>query len=430
MRRPSVWAQLVGASGAVVEGVDIEEDDDGAPLVVVRAHVAKRHRNRCGICAAKCPGYDAGSGRRRWRALDLGTTAAVIEAAAARVSCRVHGVVVAALPWARHGAGHTRDFDDAVAWMVVVMNKSSVADFFGIAWRTVGSIITRVEADFCASTDRLSGLRRIGIDEISYKRGHKYLTVVVDHDTGHLVWAAPGRDRKAVESFFDALGEERSAQLTHVSADAAEIIAAVVSRRAPQAVRVADPFHVVAWATDALDDVRRAVWNTARRTPGAPRTSQGTGRAAVPVTEVSRKLKNARYALWKNPEDLTVSQRAKLDWIAKTSPGLHRAYLLKEGLRYVFKVKGDEGKEALEKWLAWAARSRIPAFVMLGQRIRRYREPIEASLHSGLSNGLIESTNTKIRVLTRMAFGFKDPHALVALALLSLGGARPALPGR
>jgi transposase len=122
--------------------------------------------------------------------------------------------------------------------------------------------------------------------------------------------------------------------------------------------------------------------------------------------------------------------RDKLTWIAKTDPNLHRAYLLKEGLRYVFQVKGQEGKEALDRWLAWAARCRIPPFVDLGRRIRRYRAPIDAALDSGLSNALIEATNTKIRVLTRVAFGFADPQALIALAMLSLGGGRPALPGR
>lgn len=144
-------------------------------------------------------------------------------------------------------------------------SKTAVSELMRIAWRTVGSIISRVVDDLDAQVDRLAGLRRIGIDEISYKRGHKYLTVVVDHDTGRLVWAKPGRDKQTVGAFFDDLGQQRCAQLTHVSADAAEWIADVVARRCPQAVRCADPFHVVAWATEALDEVRREAWNTAAR---------------------------------------------------------------------------------------------------------------------------------------------------------------------
>ncbi len=134
--------------------------------------------------------------------------------------------------------------------------------------------------------------------------------------------------------------------------------------------------------------------------------------------------------MWKNPENLTANQQAKLAWIAKIDPRLHRGYLLKEGLRFVFQIKGDAGRDALDRWLTWAQRCRIPVFVELGRKIRRHRAEIDASLEHGLSNALIESTNTKIRVLTRMAYGFKSPDALIALAMLSLGGHRPALPGR
>ncbi|MBA2324042.1 MAG: transposase, partial [Pseudonocardiales bacterium] len=144
----------------------------------------------------------------------------------------------------------------------------------------------------------------------------------------------------------------------------------------------------------------------------------------------ARGLKNARYALWKNPENLTDRQTDKLAWIAKTDPRLHRAYLLKEGLRHVFAVKGDDGKEALDRWQSWAARCRIPAFVELGQKIRRHRDAIDAALTHDLSNALIESTNTKIRLLQRIAFGFRSADALIALAMLALGGFRPPLPGR
>jgi len=97
-----------------------------------------------------------------------------------------------------NGAGHTRDFDDLAAWLAVRTSKSAVRELLRIAWRTVGSIVARVNADIDAGVDRLDGLRRIGIDEISYKRGHRYLIVVVDHDTGRLVWAGPARNDTAL----------------------------------------------------------------------------------------------------------------------------------------------------------------------------------------------------------------------------------------
>ena len=219
-----------------------------------------------------------------------------------------------------------------------------------------------------------------------------------------------------------------------MSADAADWIADVVTERCPGAIRCADPFHVVAWATEALDAERRRAWNDARalartepkRGPGRPRKDS----APPPAHERVRKLKGARYALWKNPDDLTDRQTAKLAWIAKTDTRLYRAYLLKEGLRHVFSVKGEEGKQALDRWISWARRCRIPVFVELAGRIVRHRQAIDAALDHGLSQGLIESTNTKIRVLTRVAFGFHSAEALIALAMLALGGHRPALPGR
>jgi transposase len=357
--------------------------------------------------------------------LDLGTTKVFLEAAAPRVRCRDHRVTVAAVPWARHGAGHTRDFDDLAAWLAVRTSKSAVMELLRIAWRTVGAIVTRVNADIDASVDRLEGLRRIGIDEISYKRGHRYLIVVVDHDTGRLVWAGPGRNDAALNVFFDELGPERCALLTDVSADMADWIARVVARRAPNASRSADPFHVVAWAIDALDIERRRAWNSAkgrRPTRGLARQGRSSGDA--------QRISHARYALWKNPGDLTGRQRHQLEWIAKTDHRLWRAYLLKEGLRYVFKVKGDEGKAALDRWMSWARRCRIPAFIELHRKIATHRHAIDVALDTGLSQGLVESTNTKIRLLTRVAFGFHGHEPLVALAMLALGAHPPRLPGR
>jgi len=358
--------------------------------------------------------------------LDLGTTKVFLEADSPRVRCRTHEVTVAAVPWARHGAGHTRDFDAMAAWLAVRTSKNAVMELLRVAWRTVGAIVTRVNADIDKSIDRLEGLRRIGIDEISYKRGHRYLIVVVDHDRGHLVWAGPGRNDAALNVFFDELGPERSALLTHVSADMADWIARVVARRAPNATRSADPFHVVAWAIDALDIERRRAWNDAK----GRHSTRDVGRRPDRATGDAKHIAQSRYALWKNPGDLTGRQRHQLDWIAKTTPRLWRAYLLKEGLRYVFAVKGEAGRVALDRWIEWARRSRIPAFVHLQRRIRIHRAAIDAALDTGLSQGLIESTNTKIRLLTRIAFGFHGYQPLVALAMLALGAQPSHLPGR
>jgi transposase len=429
VQNATLWRALLGIEKTVVEDIEFDEDFE---VLVAHVRPRKRARSRCGRCARRSPAYDRGEGRRRWRALDLGTIQAVLEAEAPRVKCPEHGPTVAAVPWARHAAGHTYAFDEQVAWLATQCSKSAITELMRIAWRTVGAIITRVWADVEAVHDRFADLRRIGIDEIAYKRGQRYLTVVVDHDSGRLVWAAPGREKATLERFFDALGEERCAQITHVSADGADWISAVVTRRCPSAVRCADPFHIVKWATEALDDVRRQAWNAARRRPGgrADRIRWSRGRLRQDATGTAKALKHARYALWKNPENLTTRQQAKLAWIAKTDPTLHRAYLLKEGLRLVFQLDYQEAVEALEAWIGWARRCRIPTFVDLQRRIVKHQDSILAAIEHGLSNGRIESVNTKIRLITRVAFGFKSPDALIALAMLNLGGHRPTLPGR
>jgi len=268
VRNARVWHALLGVEKAVIEEIEFDEVDQ---LLVVQVRPARGATRRCGVCQRRCGRYDAGEGRRRWRALDLGTLQAVLESDAPRVSCPEHGVVVAHVPWARHGAGHTFGFDDTVAWLATQTSKSAVTELMRIAWRTVGSIVARVWADTEQLHDRFAGLRRLGIDEISYKRGHRYLTVVIDHDTGRLVWAAPGRDMVTLQTFFDRLGPERCARITHVSADGAEFIATVVAKNCPprSVVRIlfmwcaGPPMH---WTRCAVrPGTRPADW------PGKPR---------------------------------------------------------------------------------------------------------------------------------------------------------------
>jgi transposase len=404
-----VWARLLGIQRAVVE--DVQIGDEGELVVAVRPDW--RERDRCGVCRRRSAGFDLGDGRRRWRALDLGTTLAFVEAGAPRVRCRRHGVVVCAVPWARHGSRFTRAFEDQTAWLAVNTSKSAVAELMRIAWRTVGGICARVCEETQREVDLLDGLRRIGIDEISHRKGQRYLTVVVDHDSGRLVWAAAGRDRRTVEAFFDALGQTRCKQIELVSCDMAGWIAGPVADRVPDAVRCVDPFHVVMLATDALDEIRREVWNEARK----------AGEVAA-----AKDLKGARFALWKNPEHLTDRQQVKLSSIQKTNARLYRAYLLKEQLRQIYRLPAKEAIELLDEWIAWARRCRLASFVKLARTITKQRAGIVAAITHGLSNARVEAINTQIRMITRRAYGFHSAGALIALAMLSLAGLCPPLP--
>ena len=415
VRRSSVgvraWARLLGLEKTVVEAVEV--DFDGAIVVSVRPR--RGQRDRCPHCQRRCPGYDQGDGRRRWRALDLGTTPCYVEADAPRVACTVHEVVVAAVPWARHDAGFTRSFEDTVAWLTVNTSKTAICHLMRVAWRTVGRICARVSADARHGRDLLAGLTTLGFDEISIRKGQKYLTVVVDHHSGRLVWAAYGRDRKTVEKFLDLLGQERCAQIEYVSCDDADWITRPVAERCPTAVIALDPFHIVKAATDALDEIRREFCNEARRAGNK---------------QLAKDLKGARFALWKNAENLTDRQQHKLSSIQQTNQRLYRAYLLAQQLRQIYRVSAPDGLELLEAWLKWARRSRLEPFRKLARRITEQRARVEAAFTNNLSNARVEQVNTQIRLIIRRGFGYHSPDAVIALAMLSLGGLCPPLPGR
>lgn len=193
MHNVRLFRALLGVDKrTVIEDIEFEEDDagDGA-RVIARVRPRSAVLRRCGRCGRKASWYDRGAGLRQWRSLDWGTVEVFLEAEAPRVNCPTHGPTVVAVAWARHHAGHTYAFDDTVAWLAVACSKTAVCELMRIAWRTVGAIVARVWADTEKRIDRFANLRRIGIDEISYKRHHRYLTVVVDHDSGRLVWAAP-----------------------------------------------------------------------------------------------------------------------------------------------------------------------------------------------------------------------------------------------
>lgn len=408
-----VFATVLGGQDMVVEDVVIETETTRgkAPVtsevLVFEVRPKASQASRCSRCQKRCPGYDDGDGIRRWRALDLATTKAYLQSAAPRVQCPEHGVVVMHVPWARPGARYTWAFEDTCAWLTAHAAISVVAMYLRVAWRSIAAVVARVVADGRDTNDLLDGLCRIGIDEIAYRKGHRYLTCVIDHTSGRLVWAAEGRNKDTLGRFFDELGAERAASLTHVSCDGADWIHVVVTERAPAAVICLDPYHVVVWAMKALDKVR-------------VRTTAAAG----------TRDRHAMWAVRKNPAALTGEQRTSLATIQATNKTLYRAYLLKEQLREVFRVKGAEGRQLLAGWLSWAKHSHIPEFVKVAATIDRYRHLLLNTLDHGLSNARSEATNTHLRALTKRSYGFHSPDALIGMAMLTRGGLCPALPGR
>ena len=238
MRGTTLVGRLIGVEQAVVEDFDLIDDQGKAQVVLtVRVRPRKRAKPRCSQCGTVCPGYDQGDGQRRWRGLDLGEIVVYLVAAMTRVTCPEHGVVVAKVTWAHPGSRFTAAFEDSVAWMSANMPASAVATLMRVTWRSVDAIITRVVTRAAGRVDLLDGLTSIAIDEVAYRKGQRYITVVVDNHTGRLVWAAKGHGKAVLTTFFDVCPRPRPGRQTQlISADGAGTadgwVAVVVKERA------------------------------------------------------------------------------------------------------------------------------------------------------------------------------------------------------
>ena len=310
--------------------------------------------------------------------------------------------------------------EEQVAYLALRLNKKEISKLMRISWNTVGPVLSRTKNIYEPdSSVRLKNLTRIGIDETSYKKGHKYVTVVTDHDTNQVVWVGEGTGKVVLEKFFKLLTAEQRDRITLVSADGARWIKSCIDEYCPNAERCIDGFHVVSWAIDAMDTLRKEIWhNSLKCDRSQSKRGRGRPKKGEKVVKKAPSIKGAKYPLGKNPENLTSYQKNKLDEIKHLYPILFRGYQLKEGLRFVFQCGKENVGHELNKWLAWACRCRIPVFVELSKKIRRHKEAIIATVHHGLSNARIESMNNKIKVMIRKAYGFRNIQNLIDMIMI------------
>jgi transposase len=405
MRVSTAFNRLLRLPGASV--IDVGFSAEGV-VVTVRLRRRRRVCSRCGQT-----GRLAIHGRRvkRWRHLDLGASRCILECELRRLWCRSCGAQFEAVPWARAGSRYTRDFEDVVAWLAQQMAKTPIAGMLRIAWDTVGRIVERVVADRL-DEQRLSGLVAIGVDEISYRRHHRYLTSVVDHRAGAIVWCAAGRNAATLQAFFDELGD-RKQSIRAVSIDMSGGYEKAIRDALPTAEICFDPFHVVRLAQRAVDQVRRDEWNAHERSH----------------TPTGKWIKGTRWSLLKSPDKQTIGQLALLGEVQQANKPMFRAFLLKEELRLLYQLDDPRLAPAhLDAWLAWASRSRLAPFVRLARTIRRHRPGILAAIRLGLSNGRLEGLNSRIRLISHRSFGFHSAAPLIALIYLCCAGITIDLP--
>lgn len=394
--------------------------------IILRIKNSRSNTGRCPICGKQCSYYDKGSVKmRRWRALDAGYKKLYFECPSQRIDCKDHGVLQEAVAWARHKSEFTKQFEDTTCWLTVNQSKTAVSKQMRIDWHTVGNICQRVYEELKSkqAINPFENLQQIGIDETSYKKGYKYLTVVVNHVTGKVVWVGEGYGEKTLSQFFKLLTEKQRNNIKLVTADGARWITSCMQKYCPNAIRCVDPFHVVSWATSILDDIRKKLWNNAKvQLEEVPKRGKGrprVGEVVNPEKKEASKIKNFRFALLKNPEDLTAFQQNQIDYINKTNPKLYRAYCLKEALRCAITAPANTIKEQLDAWISWAQRCRIPEFIKLREKIKRHYDAIIASAQYKVSNARVEAINNKIKLVVKMAYGYRNIENLFAMIMLS-----------
>jgi transposase len=315
------------------------------------------------------------------------------------------------VPWAVGRTGFTEDFEELVAYLTQTSDKTTVTKLMGISWTTVGRITDRVVARRL-DTKRLDDLVVIGIDEFSYRKRHRYVTVVVDHDRSRIVWAAEGKSSDTLGAFFKLLGKQRRGRILAATIDLGGAYIKALREWLPKAVIIFDRFHVQRLASDAVDEVRR---DEVRRLGG----------------QAAASIKNSRFVLLKNPKNLNRAQRRKLSALQRTNRRVYRAYLLKETLAQAFEAPTREAAaRELKDWAAWAMRSKLEPFKRLARTIRKHIDGILNYIETPYTNAVVEGFNNRMRMVARRAFGYHSARALIAMMFLCCGGVqlKPPLP--
>ena len=411
MRATTAFKRLMDLPGVTVTDVDFQP-----AKVVVRVRL-RRSKLSCPACGFTTRArYDTRPVSSAWRHLDLGRWRLEVRADLRRIDCPTHGARTEGVPFARAGSRFTRDFEDLVGWLATTMDKTALCRLVRIDWDTTGRIIERV-METGLDPNRLDNLFVCGADEVSWRKGHSYLTLVSNNDTGRFVWGKEGKDTATLDCFFDELGEERSQAITAMSMDmgAAFEKSARKEGHATKAVICFDPFHVVQAGTQALEKVRRQVWQDLRK---------------LPDQDAARRFKGARWVLLKNPGDLTDDQSATLRKLKRRGGDLWRAYALKEALRAIFAgdLCEDEVAMLLDRFCSRAQRSGMKPFVSLAKTIRKRRQGILAAVRLGVNNARHEGLNRRVRLIINRAYGFHSANAALALIMVTLGPIEHVLP--
>lgn len=389
-----LFTQALGLSPPwEVSSVDFRQSE-GAIHFTVECQATRLACPSCG--AAEQPIHDRTD--RRWQHLHFFQFRAFIHARLPRVACGVCGKTGQVQPpWSRAGSGFSLVMEAFVIALCQAMPVAHVARLVGVSddriWR-----LLRHHVDQARAKENHSAVRRVGVDETSSRRGQRYITLFHDADTRRLLFATPGRSAATFDAFAADLQAHggQAEHITDLSMDMSAAFRAGAARRCPQARVTFDPFHVIALASQALDQVRRAEVKN------------------VP------ELKGSRWALLKDSKRWSYEQTCTMHWLQRSDLKTARAWRLKQALRNVYQAKptAEQAGHLLDRWISWARRSRLPPFKRLGATLRQHKDGIIEHFRSGLSNAAVEAMNAQIQAAKARAKGYATNDNLIAIAYL------------
>ena len=371
-----------------LQGFRVESVTFGTIGLVAMIAPDRRYAPRCGRCL-EAARYRDTRPVRHFRHVPLWGIAVKLRYAPRRVSCpRCRGVHVESMPWVSGKRQVTRALVVTLAKWAQSLPWKQVARLFRCSWATVAGAVEEAVSFGLAHRD-LEGLSHIGVDEISRRRGHVYVTNVYDLQRKRLIWSGEGRSKRTLEEFFAFLGPERTAALQGICCDMWQPYIDVIKARAPQAVMVFDKFHIVRHLMEAVDQVRRDEIR-----------EKGLAHKAL--------MYKTRFIWLKNPWNLTDAQAFRLGELERLNLKINRAYLLKELFRDFWDYRrGGWAKRYLKKWFWWATHSRLTPMRNFAWMVRRHENDILNYFRMPIDNGTVEGLNNKAKLVVHKAYGFR-----------------------
>jgi transposase len=368
-------------------------------VVAVKPHKNGARCPRCGrrgkIVRALKP--------RRWRDGRVYGQTVWLVYSPREIRCRTHGQAVEVIPWAASSSRVTYRFEYAMLRMCSEMTQKAVAELLGLPTSTLSDLLHRA-IKRGRQGHKIRGLKTIGIDEISYAKGHKYATIVYDLDRSCVVWIGAGKGRETIDRFFDeSLSDYQKAQVKWACCDMSEAYIGAIKEHCKNATLVLDRFHIVKKLNEAVDEDRKEQWREANRRD-------------------RKALKGLRWLLYRHSTNRTPDATRTLKELEKLNRRIYRAWRLKDEFEQFWDYKAPSAASRfLKNWTATAMRSRLDSIKTFVRTLREHQEDILAFIETRLTNAISEGLNRIIQIVKNRASGFRDLDPFSDLIYLVVG---------